>query len=144
MLSRLRTEAVVLPGFLSQAEEDTLARELEPQLRRRRYEYDHWDAVSGRARGGECAHAHRDRKGGASGRGRGLGAGRGVSPPSPPPALHAVRGWCLGRLGQAGEAVVWAGSGGAGWAWVGGSRAAPVRDVAGVGQLGRDRCRHAL
>ncbi|XP_005081407.3 alpha-ketoglutarate-dependent dioxygenase alkB homolog 7, mitochondrial [Mesocricetus auratus] len=45
VLSRLRDEAVVRPGFLSQAEEDTLTRELEPQLRRRRYEYDHWDAA---------------------------------------------------------------------------------------------------
>lgn len=54
VLSRLRDEAVVRPGFLSQAEEDTLTRELEPQLRRRRYEYDHWDAVSGRSpRGGD-------------------------------------------------------------------------------------------
>lgn len=49
VLSRLRDEAVVHPGFLSQEEEDTLTRELEPQLRRRRYEYDHWDAVSGRS-----------------------------------------------------------------------------------------------
>lgn len=47
VLSRLRDEAVVHPGFLSQEEEDTLTRELEPQLRRRRYEYDHWDSVSG-------------------------------------------------------------------------------------------------
>ncbi|XP_075798693.1 alpha-ketoglutarate-dependent dioxygenase alkB homolog 7, mitochondrial isoform X2 [Microtus pennsylvanicus] len=47
VLSRLRDEAVVRPGFLSQAEEDTLTRELEPQLRRRRYEYDHWDAFCG-------------------------------------------------------------------------------------------------
>lgn len=48
LLSRLRDEAMVHPRFLSQEEEDTLTRELEPQLRRRRYEYDHWDAVSGR------------------------------------------------------------------------------------------------
>lgn len=45
VLSRLRDEAVVHPGFLSQEEEDTLTRELEPQLRRRRYEYDHWDSA---------------------------------------------------------------------------------------------------
>lgn len=59
VLSRLRDEAVVRPGFLSQAEEDTLTRELEPQLQRRRYEYDHWDAVSGRDRGGveSCGYA---------------------------------------------------------------------------------------
>ncbi|EHB16419.1 Alkylated DNA repair protein alkB-like protein 7, partial [Heterocephalus glaber] len=30
---------------LSKDEEETLSRELEPQLRRRRYEYDHWDAA---------------------------------------------------------------------------------------------------
>ncbi|XP_037680171.1 alpha-ketoglutarate-dependent dioxygenase alkB homolog 7, mitochondrial isoform X1 [Choloepus didactylus] len=45
VLSRLRDEAVVRPGFLSAAEEETLSRELEPELRRRRYEYDHWDAA---------------------------------------------------------------------------------------------------
>jgi hypothetical protein len=47
VLSRLQDEAVVRPGFLSKAEEETLSRELEPELRRRRYEYDHWDAVVG-------------------------------------------------------------------------------------------------
>lgn len=57
VLSRLRDEAVVRPGFLSQAEEDTLTRELEPQLRRRRYEYDHWDAVSGRSPGARTMRA---------------------------------------------------------------------------------------
>ncbi|XP_069352975.1 alpha-ketoglutarate-dependent dioxygenase alkB homolog 7, mitochondrial [Eulemur rufifrons] len=45
VLSRLRDAAVVRPGFLSAAEEETLRRELEPELRRRRYEYDHWDAA---------------------------------------------------------------------------------------------------
>nr|XP_031292916.1 alpha-ketoglutarate-dependent dioxygenase alkB homolog 7, mitochondrial [Camelus dromedarius] len=45
VLSRLRDAAVVRPGFLSAAEEETLSRELEPELRRRRYEYDHWDAA---------------------------------------------------------------------------------------------------
>lgn len=49
VLSRLRDEAVVRPGFLSAAEEETLSRELEPELRRRRYEYDHWDAVRPRS-----------------------------------------------------------------------------------------------
>lgn len=54
VLSRLQDEAVVRPGFLSKAEEETLSRELEPELRRRRYEYDHWDAVrlAGRGLGG--------------------------------------------------------------------------------------------
>src|SRR3712207_6953277 len=50
VLSRLRDAAVVRPGFLSAAEEETLSRELEPELRRRRYEYDHWDAVRPAAR----------------------------------------------------------------------------------------------
>ncbi|XP_032164039.1 alpha-ketoglutarate-dependent dioxygenase alkB homolog 7, mitochondrial isoform X1 [Mustela erminea] len=45
VLSRLRDAAVVRPGFLSAAEEETLSGELEPELRRRRYEYDHWDAA---------------------------------------------------------------------------------------------------
>ncbi|KAG5208857.1 hypothetical protein R6Z07F_006691 [Ovis aries] len=45
VLSRLQDAAVVRPGFLSAAEEETLSRELEPELRRRRYEYDHWDAA---------------------------------------------------------------------------------------------------
>nr|XP_055227400.1 alpha-ketoglutarate-dependent dioxygenase alkB homolog 7, mitochondrial isoform X1 [Gorilla gorilla gorilla] len=45
VLSRLQDAAVVRPGFLSTAEEETLSRELEPELRRRRYEYDHWDAA---------------------------------------------------------------------------------------------------
>ncbi|XP_005405781.1 PREDICTED: alpha-ketoglutarate-dependent dioxygenase alkB homolog 7, mitochondrial [Chinchilla lanigera] len=45
LLSRLKDAAVVRPGFLSKDEEETLSRELEPVLRRRRYEYDHWDAA---------------------------------------------------------------------------------------------------
>uniref|UniRef100_H0XU03 Alpha-ketoglutarate-dependent dioxygenase alkB homolog 7, mitochondrial n=2 Tax=Otolemur garnettii TaxID=30611 RepID=H0XU03_OTOGA len=45
VLNRLRDAAVVRPGFLSAAEEETLSQELEPELRRRRYEYDHWDAA---------------------------------------------------------------------------------------------------
>ncbi|XP_029421157.1 alpha-ketoglutarate-dependent dioxygenase alkB homolog 7, mitochondrial isoform X2 [Nannospalax galili] len=47
VLNRLRDAAVVRPGFLSQAEADTLSREVDPELRRRRYEYDHWDAFCG-------------------------------------------------------------------------------------------------
>ncbi|KAM5238860.1 alpha-ketoglutarate-dependent dioxygenase alkB homolog 7, mitochondrial [Ctenodactylus gundi] len=45
VLSRLQHAAVVRPGFLSKDEEETLSSELEPELRRRRYEYDHWDAA---------------------------------------------------------------------------------------------------
>nr|KAF6297392.1 alkB-like protein 7 [Pipistrellus kuhlii] len=47
VLRRLRDAAVVRPGFLSTAEEETLRRELDPELRRRRYEFDHWDAFCG-------------------------------------------------------------------------------------------------
>uniref|UniRef100_I3M093 AlkB homolog 7 n=1 Tax=Ictidomys tridecemlineatus TaxID=43179 RepID=I3M093_ICTTR len=47
VLRRLQDSAVVQPGFLSKDEEETLSRELEPELRRRRYEYDHWDAFCG-------------------------------------------------------------------------------------------------
>ncbi|XP_027624777.1 alpha-ketoglutarate-dependent dioxygenase alkB homolog 7, mitochondrial isoform X1 [Tupaia chinensis] len=51
VLRRLQDAAVVRPGFLSAAEEATLRSELEPELRRRRYEYDHWDAVRRRGPG---------------------------------------------------------------------------------------------
>ena len=83
VLSRLQDAAVVRPGFLSAAEEETLSRELEPELRRRRYEYDHWDAVRrvalGRSHRG-VAWDIRDRAGverwvGGASSGRGLGMG---------------------------------------------------------------------
>ncbi|XP_066201274.1 alpha-ketoglutarate-dependent dioxygenase alkB homolog 7, mitochondrial [Saccopteryx leptura] len=45
VLRRLRDSAVVRPGFLSAEEEETLSRELEPELHRRRYEFDHWDSA---------------------------------------------------------------------------------------------------
>nr|XP_004655060.1 alpha-ketoglutarate-dependent dioxygenase alkB homolog 7, mitochondrial [Jaculus jaculus] len=45
VLNRLRGAAVVRPGFLSAAEQAVLSAELEPELRRRRYQYDHWDAA---------------------------------------------------------------------------------------------------
>ncbi|KAK2491777.1 hypothetical protein MC885_014390 [Smutsia gigantea] len=45
VLSLLWDTAMVRPGFLSAAEEETLSRKLEPELRRRCYEYDHWDAA---------------------------------------------------------------------------------------------------
>uniref|UniRef100_A0A8C5LEI8 AlkB homolog 7 n=1 Tax=Jaculus jaculus TaxID=51337 RepID=A0A8C5LEI8_JACJA len=47
VLNRLRGAAVVRPGFLSAAEQAVLSAELEPELRRRRYQYDHWDAFCG-------------------------------------------------------------------------------------------------
>lgn len=101
VLSRLRDEAVVHPGFLSQEEEDTLTRELEPQLRRRRYEYDHWDAVSGRS--GEL-------RGLPLGHNEGAGSSEGQSEE-------------LDLLGQVGDSVFWAvldvGSGGTKFLWCG-------------------------
>lgn len=36
----------VLPDFVSEAEEAALLAELEPVLKRMRYEFDHWDNVS--------------------------------------------------------------------------------------------------
>lgn len=37
----------VYPEFITEREEIALLNELEPQLRRMRYEFDHWDNVSG-------------------------------------------------------------------------------------------------
>lgn len=71
VLSRLRDAAVVRPNFLSAAEEETLSHELESDLRRRRYEYDHWDAVR---RAMLEAWPHRRRRKGRWGRGQGSGA----------------------------------------------------------------------
>ncbi|XP_006265670.1 alpha-ketoglutarate-dependent dioxygenase alkB homolog 7, mitochondrial [Alligator mississippiensis] len=42
---RLLGQAEVRPDFVSPAEEAALARELEPQLRRRHYQFDHWDGA---------------------------------------------------------------------------------------------------
>ncbi|XP_053868543.1 alpha-ketoglutarate-dependent dioxygenase alkB homolog 7, mitochondrial [Malaclemys terrapin pileata] len=42
---RLRGQAGVRPGFLSGPEEAALGQEVEPQLRRRRYQFDHWDGA---------------------------------------------------------------------------------------------------
>lgn len=74
VLSRLRDAAMVRPGFLSAAEEETLSRELEPELRRRRYEYDHWDAVrQARRRRGLVVGAGPGRRGRGGGRTWGTG-----------------------------------------------------------------------
>lgn len=35
----------VLPDFVSEEEETALLAEVEPQLKRMRYEFDHWDNV---------------------------------------------------------------------------------------------------
>lgn len=73
VLRRLRDAAVVRPGFLSAAEEETLRRELEPELRRRRYEFDHWDAVRPAAPGA----GPRWGRGHVRGGGRDVGGGAG-------------------------------------------------------------------
>ncbi|XP_062979698.1 alpha-ketoglutarate-dependent dioxygenase alkB homolog 7, mitochondrial [Elgaria multicarinata webbii] len=48
--------ACVVPGFLSEGEEASLARELEPQLRRRRYQDEHWDGAIHKYRETEKSH----------------------------------------------------------------------------------------
>lgn len=87
ILSRLREAAVVRPGFLSAAEEETLSRELEPELRRRRYEYDHWDAVRPAAMGaGPRAGLRRRRGQDVRGEDRGGAPGRWELRPGAGPA----------------------------------------------------------
>ncbi|XP_074835878.1 alpha-ketoglutarate-dependent dioxygenase alkB homolog 7, mitochondrial isoform X2 [Carettochelys insculpta] len=53
---RLRGQAGVRPGFLSGPEEAALGRELEPRLRRRRYQFDHWDGAIHGFRETEISH----------------------------------------------------------------------------------------
>uniref|UniRef100_G1KR87 Uncharacterized protein n=1 Tax=Anolis carolinensis TaxID=28377 RepID=G1KR87_ANOCA len=48
--------ASVVPGFLSEEEEALLVAELEPQLRRRRYEEEHWDGAIHKYRETEKSH----------------------------------------------------------------------------------------
>uniref|UniRef100_UPI00398F2E91 alpha-ketoglutarate-dependent dioxygenase alkB homolog 7, mitochondrial n=1 Tax=Pristiophorus japonicus TaxID=55135 RepID=UPI00398F2E91 len=43
LLQRLSRDLEVRPGFVSPEEEAALVRELEPQLRRQRYQREHWD-----------------------------------------------------------------------------------------------------
>lgn len=46
----MRSQAVntmrIFPNFVTEEEEAALLAEVEPQLKRLRYEYDHWDNVS--------------------------------------------------------------------------------------------------
>ena len=44
--SILAKDMLVFPDFLSQAEEESLLGEVEPYMKRLRYEFDHWDNVS--------------------------------------------------------------------------------------------------
>lgn len=43
LLLRLRAQVEVRPGFITEEEEAALLEELEPGLKRKRYEFDHWD-----------------------------------------------------------------------------------------------------
>lgn len=43
LLSRLCSQVEVRPGFITEEEEAALLKELEPGLKRKRYEFDHWD-----------------------------------------------------------------------------------------------------
>ena len=45
--SILAKDMLVLPDFLSESEEESLLAEVEPYMKRLRYEFDHWDNVSG-------------------------------------------------------------------------------------------------
>ncbi|XP_040047831.2 alpha-ketoglutarate-dependent dioxygenase alkB homolog 7, mitochondrial [Gasterosteus aculeatus] len=43
LVRRLGSQAEVRTGFITEEEEDALLRELEPGLKKKRYEFDHWD-----------------------------------------------------------------------------------------------------
>lgn len=44
-MERLGSQVEVRTAFISEEEEQALLRELEPGLRKKRYEFDHWDDV---------------------------------------------------------------------------------------------------
>lgn len=46
MRAAVQRDMQVLPGFISEQEETSLLAELEPVLKKMRYEFDHWDNVS--------------------------------------------------------------------------------------------------
>lgn len=39
------TDMLIMQNFVSPAEEDSFLKEIEPYLKRLRYEFDHWDDV---------------------------------------------------------------------------------------------------
>ncbi|XP_053707928.1 alpha-ketoglutarate-dependent dioxygenase alkB homolog 7, mitochondrial [Synchiropus splendidus] len=43
LVRRLASQVEVRPGFITQEEEEAFLRELHPGLRKKRYEFDHWD-----------------------------------------------------------------------------------------------------
>ena len=45
-MQRLGSKVEVRTAFISEEEEGALLRELEPGLKKKRYEFDHWDDVS--------------------------------------------------------------------------------------------------
>lgn len=46
LVRSLGPQVEVRTGFISEEEEKALLKELEPGLRKKRYEFDHWDDVS--------------------------------------------------------------------------------------------------
>lgn len=46
ILSAVRGQVEVRQNFISEEEENALFKEVEPGLRKKRYEFDHWDDVS--------------------------------------------------------------------------------------------------
>ena len=46
LVQTLESQVEVRTGFITEEEEAALLRELEPSLKKKRYEFDHWDDVS--------------------------------------------------------------------------------------------------
>lgn len=46
LVQRLGSQVEVRTGFITEEEEQAILRELEPGLKKKRYEFDHWDDVS--------------------------------------------------------------------------------------------------
>lgn len=46
LVQKLGSQVQVRTGFITEEEEEALLRELDPGLKKKRYEFDHWDDVS--------------------------------------------------------------------------------------------------
>lgn len=46
LVQKLGSQVQVRTGFITEQEEQALLRELDPGLKKKRYEFDHWDDVS--------------------------------------------------------------------------------------------------
>lgn len=46
LVQKLRSQVEVRTDFITEAEEAAFLRELDPGLKKKRYEFDHWDDVS--------------------------------------------------------------------------------------------------